>query len=242
MSLRISKYTLKISELEKQILDKADLELNSGDIGVLIGPNGSGKSSFALSLIGIQGYQKSGSVEVNEEEISGKNIDEIAKAGLFVSFQAPPEIEGLSLFDFINSAYRAIHMEKGLSSFRLRKKIIETATLVGLNESFLSRSTNQGFSGGERRKSEVLQMLILEPKVAILDEVDSGLDIQSNLNIARILKDFAKVQNSTILVISHSPEFIRKLQPKKIIELRDKSFIEVSMDDIEKYSDNINTD
>jgi Fe-S cluster assembly ATP-binding protein len=243
MSLRITNYELQIKELDKQILQNANLEVKEGEIVVLIGANGSGKSSFAMSLIGIPGYERSGKVEVDSKETLDLNMDEIAKAGLFVSFQSPPEIEGLSLFDFINSAYTSassVQADSGierLSSFKLRKKILETANLVGLNETFLTRSTNQGFSGGERRKSEVLQMLVLEPKVAILDEVDSGLDIKSTANIARILSQIAREKNTAIIVISHSPEFIRKLQPNKIVELKDKKFEEVSIEDIEKYAD-----
>lgn len=235
MSLKISNYNLKISEFNKEILENASLEANECEVIVLIGANGSGKSSFAMSLIGIPGYERSGKVEVFGKETMDSSIDEIAKAGLFVSFQSPPEIDGLSLFDFINTAYRSIYGDEGLSSFKLRKKIIETASLVGLNETFLTRSTNQGFSGGERRKSEVLQMLILEPKVAILDEVDSGLDIKSTANIAKILRNFSDEKKTSIIVISHSPEFIKKLKPNKIIELKDKNFVEVNFEEIEKF-------
>lgn len=237
MSLKIKRYSVGINELGKQILDNAELEIKSGEIFVLIGENGSGKSSFAMSLIGIPGYERSGSVKVAGIETIGLRIDEIAKSGLFVSFQTPPEIDGVSLFNFINSGYRAIHGDNGLSSFKLRKKILETADMVGLGESFLERSTNQGFSGGERRKSEVLQMLILEPKIAVLDEVDSGLDIKSTANIAKILRNIASEKKISMLIISHSPEFIKKLEPNRIIELKDKGFKEVAIDEIERFED-----
>lgn len=237
MAINISNYNLIIEDLDKEILKNASLNLKEGEIVVLIGANGSGKSSFAMSLIGIPGYERDGSVKIDEIETIESSIDQIAKAGLFVSFQSPPEIEGLSLFNFIASAYKSIYGDGGLSSFKLRKKIIETAELVGLNESFLERSTNQGFSGGERRKSEVLQMLILNPKVALLDEVDSGLDIKSTINIAKILRETANNQKTSIIVISHSPEFIKKLNPNRIIELKDKNFIEVNIDQIDKYAE-----
>ena len=237
MSLKIKDYNLKISELNKQILENASLEVNAGEVVVLIGANGSGKSSFAMSLLGIPGYERSGSVEVAGGETLEASIDEIARSGLFVSFQSPPEIDGLSLFDFINTAYRSIYGDEGLSSFKFRKRILEVANLVGLNETFLTRSTNQGFSGGERRKSEVLQMLILEPKIAVLDEVDSGLDIQSTANIAKILRQVADEKKTSIIVISHSPEFIKKLKPNKIVELRDKKFVEVNFEEIEKFAE-----
>lgn len=243
MSLKILNYSLQIEEFSKEILNEANLSLGAGEIAVLIGANGSGKSSFAMSIAGIPGYEKSGEVWIGDNQVEALAIDEIARSGLFVSFQAPPEIEGLSLFDFINTAYSAVKPrleaegKEVLSSFKLRKKIKETAELVGLNESFLVRSTNQGFSGGERRKSEVLQMLVLEPKVAILDEVDSGLDIKSTANIAKILREEADKSKTSILVISHSPEFIRKLKPNKIIELNGKKFVEVSIEEIEKFAE-----
>lgn len=237
MALHIANYTVTIEELEKQILNSVDLEIKNGEIVVLVGENGSGKSSFAMSLIGLPGYERSGSVAIAEKETVDLDIDEIARAGMFVSFQAPPEIDGVSLYDFIVSGYKAMNPKYGLSSFKLRKKIIETAHAVGLNESFLERSTNQGFSGGERRKSEVLQMLVLEPQIAVLDEVDSGLDIKSTHNIAKIIRAKANEGNMGFLIISHSPEFIKKLKADRIIELHNKKFREVSINDIETIID-----
>lgn len=231
MAIKIENYSLTISDFDKEVLSSASLEIKSGEIVVLVGENGSGKSSFAMSLIGIPGYDRNGSVKIDNQETIDLDIDEIARLGLFVSFQSPPEIEGVSLFNFISSSYQAIHGNK-LSTFKLRKQILESAKLVGLNESFLERSTNQGFSGGERRKSEVLQMLVLEPKIAILDEVDSGLDIKSTANIAKILRERADSQKTGILVISHSPEFIKKLSPERIIELKNKKFEEISIDQL----------
>jgi Fe-S cluster assembly ATP-binding protein len=237
MSLLIENYTMSITELDRRILDSVNLSINDGEIVVLVGENGSGKSSFAMSLIGIPGYSRDGSVKIGTAETVGLEIDEIARAGLFVSFQAPPEIDGVSLYDFIVSGYKALNPKYGLSSFKLRKKIIETAHLVGLNETFLERSANQGFSGGERRKSEVLQMLVLEPKLAVLDEVDSGLDIKSTHNIAKIIRQKADEGSMSFLIVSHSPEFIRKVKADRIIELKDKNFHEVSLDDIENIID-----
>lgn len=234
MALKISNYNLTIEELNRQILDTVNLELKDGEIVILVGENGSGKSSFAMSLLGIPGYERIGSVKVSETETIDLEIDEIARAGIFVSFQAPPEIEGVSLFDFIVSGYKALNPNSELSSFKLRKKIIDTSKKVGLNETFLERATNQGFSGGERRKSEVLQMLVLEPKVAVLDEVDSGLDIKSTHNIAKIIRDKASEGKMSFIIISHSIEFIKKIKPDRIIELKDKNFREVKIEDLDE--------
>jgi Fe-S cluster assembly ATP-binding protein len=236
MSLKIKNYSVKIEDLNRKILNEANLEINKGEIFVLVGHNGVGKSSFAMSLIGIPVYERTGSVFIGDTDTVNLNIDEIAKTGLFVSFQSPPEIEGLTLFDFINTAYRSIYGDNGLSSFKLRKKIIDSAKAVGLDESFLARSTNQGFSGGERRKSEVLQMLVLEPEIAVLDEVDSGLDIESTGNVAKLLRNFATENQKSLLIISHSPEFIKKLSPDKIIELKEQKFIETTFSNIDKHN------
>lgn len=237
MSLKINNYSLKISELNRQLLDSVNLEVEKGEIVILVGENGSGKSSFAMSLLNLPGYERSGSVSVDSAETIEMAIDEIAREGLFVSFQAPPELDGVALFDFIVSGYKALNPEGGLSSFKLRKKIIETAKLVGLNETFLERSTNQGFSGGERRKSEVLQMLVLEPKVAILDEVDSGLDIKSTNNIAKIIRQKANEGAMGFLIISHSPEFIRKVKADRIVGIVDKKLVPVKLEELDNYID-----
>lgn len=237
MSLQIKNYNLRITEFNKHILDNVNLDVKPGEILVLVGENGSGKSSFAMSLLNLPVYERSGSVIIDGSETIDMSIDEIARSGLFVSFQAPPEIDGVSLFNFIQSSYSAMHPEGGLSSFKLRKKIQETAELVGLNDSFLERSTNQGFSGGERRKSEVLQMLVLEPKIAVLDEVDSGLDIKSTNNIAKILRQKANEGGMSFIIISHSPEFIKKVKADRIIGIENKKFKEVNLAELDDYID-----
>lgn len=239
MLFEIKNYSLKLPDLDKELLEKASLRVDEGEIVVLIGENGSGKSSFAMSLLGLPEYTRKGKVLVEGKNIIDLNIEESARAGLFVSFQSPPEIEGVSLFNFIHSAYKSCHPDSGLSSFKIRKLIAENVKKVGLNESFLERSTNLGFSGGERRKSEVLQMLTLMPRVAILDEVDSGLDIKSTQNIAEVLKNFVKESNSALLIISHSPEFIKKLSPDRIMELKAKKFVEVDFNEIYKFENDI---
>jgi Fe-S cluster assembly ATP-binding protein len=237
MLLQIHNYNLKISELNRDILNDVSLEVEKGEIVILVGENGSGKSSFAMSLLNLPMYERSGKILVEDIETADMSIDEIARAGIFVSFQAPPEIEGVTLFDFIQSGYKAMHPEGGLSSFKLRKKIQETAELVGLNDTFLERSVNQGFSGGERRKSEVLQMLVLEPKLAVLDEVDSGLDIRSTNNIAKIIRRKADEGKMSFLIISHSPEFIKKIKADRIIGIEDKRFKPVDIEELDNYID-----
>ena len=234
--LKISRYTVAIKELNKIILDNANLEIGYAELFVLIGPNGSGKSSFATSLLGLEEYERTGSVLVNGKESVGLRIDEIAKLGLFVSFQNPPEFEGIAFFDFVMAGLRALRPEDDISTFKIRKKMLSLLKEVGLGEEFLSRQLNLGFSGGEKRKSEILQMLLFEPSVAVLDEVDSGLDIHSLSKICNLIKNYVKEKKASFLVISHNPSFIKRLEPDKIYTIKDKQFVEIGLEAV-NFSD-----
>lgn len=229
--LKIKRYTLGLKENGKQILDNASLEIENGQICVLVGKNGVGKSSFAMSLLGLSEFERSGSVMINNIETIGLDTYEIAKLGLFVSFQTPPEFEGITLGQLILSAYKNFSNDN-LSSFKIKKEILKIMSLLDLDSEFLDRDVNVGFSGGERRKSEILQLLVLRPQVVVMDEVDSGLDISSLNKISKILKNYTKDRNASLLVISHNPEFIKKLQPNKIFELKEKQFCEIDMNDL----------
>lgn len=222
MGLEVTNYTLKITESDKLIVDDVNFSLPPGEIVALVGDNGVGKSSFATSLLGLETFEREGSVKIGGKETIDLSIEEIAKLGLFVSFQSPPEFEGVSVFEFISAAYRNLHGTEKLSSFKLRKKIIEISSYLGFDETMLNRSLNQGFSGGEKRKSEILQMLVLEPKIVILDEVDSGLDLKSKNKVIETLNTF-KNKNSkdtSFLIISHNIDFLQKVSLDRIIELK----------------------
>jgi Fe-S cluster assembly ATP-binding protein len=228
----INNYSVKILETQQVILYKANLNLGKGEILVLIGKNGVGKSSFAMSLLNIDGFEKEGSVRLNKVSLNDLNIEEVARNRLFVSFQSPPEIEGVSLYNFIQRSFRSIYPDDKISTFRLRKKIINALESVGLNTSFAERNLNQGFSGGEKRKSEFAQMIILEPLVAVLDEVDSGLDIDSTKTVAELINKLAKDFRISFIIISHNLDFINKVNPDRIVELKEGKFIERKINEI----------
>lgn len=229
--LVITRYNLGLKESKKQILDNASLAVNKGEISVIVGKNGAGKSSFAMSLLGLPEFERSGSVKVDNQETIGLEIHEIARLGIFVSFQSPPEFEGITLGQLILMGYKNFNKDN-ISSFKLKKQMIELISKLGLSKDFINRELNVGFSGGERRKSEILQMLIFKPKVVVLDEVDSGLDVHSLNKIAKMIKLFAIENQSCVIVISHNPIFIKKLEPRNIWELTDKQFIKTHVDSL----------
>jgi len=204
---------------EKIILSGVNFDASNSGITFLLGRNGAGKSTFAQSIMGNSQYH----IEVEEimmdsESIKDLKSNERAVKGLFVSFQNPPEIDGVSMSNFLHSVYlERFGMEDDLarSTFKFRKHILKLAERVGLKPEFLDRNLNVGFSGGEKKRSELMQMLLLQPKVAILDEIDSGLDVQS----MNVLKDAVSelISNGTaIIFITHNPDFVRQYSDSKV--------------------------
>ena len=180
----MSKELLKIQDLhvsveEKEILHGVNLTIGQDEIHVLMGPNGTGKSTLGYAVTGNPAYSvTSGSIVFDGEDITELPVNERAKKGIFLSFQNPLEVPGVTLSAFIRSALE----QKTGSRLRLwdfKKKLKETMTLLNMDESYAERDLNVGFSGGEKKKAEILQMLMLEPKLAILDETDSGLDVDA---------------------------------------------------------------
>jgi len=200
---------LHVSLKDKEILQGLNLKLEPGKIHALMGPNGSGKTTLAHVIMGDSKYN------ITEGEIlsNGKNIlplssNERAKLGLFLSFQNPIEIEGVKLSTFLRQAYNSIH-ERKLSI--LEKKADE----LKIPKDFLSRYLNRGFSGGEKKKAEILQLLVLNPKIAILDETDSGLDIDSLKLVANGINKFMK-KDKIVLIITHYKRILEYVKPDKV--------------------------
>ncbi|MBU1252681.1 MAG: Fe-S cluster assembly ATPase SufC, partial [Nanoarchaeota archaeon] len=170
--------TLEIKDLhvkhdEKEILKGVNLRLENGKVYALMGPNGSGKTTLAETLMGNPKYKiTKGKILLNEKNLVSLKPDERAKLGLFLSFQNPVTISGVTVSNFLRQAYNSIHKEK-LSLLEFRKLLDKKCSLLNLNQEFLSRYLNEGFSGGEKKKLEILQLLVLNPKTAILDETDS---------------------------------------------------------------------
>lgn len=199
-----------------QIINGFNLEIKAGEIHAIMGPNGSGKSTFSKVLSGHPAYEVTG----GEVIFKGKNLlelepEERAREGVFLAFQYPLEIPGVSNLDFLRVAYNAHRKHEGLEeldSFDFDELIQEKLEIVKMSPTFLSRSLNEGFSGGEKKRNEILQMALLEPTLAILDETDSGLDIDALKIVANGVNQLASAENA-MLVITHYQRLLNYIVP-----------------------------
>ncbi|MEM3833670.1 MAG: Fe-S cluster assembly ATPase SufC [Thermoprotei archaeon] len=207
---------LKVAVEGKEILKGINLAINQGEVHAIMGPNGSGKSTLAYSIMGHPKYKiTEGDIFFNGQSILQLTTDQRARLGLFLAFQTPLEIQGLPLVGFLRTAYNMIVRQSGevqVSPAEFMKIIREKISMLNMDESFAKRYLNEGFSGGERKKNEVLQMLILKPKLAILDEVDTGLDIDSLKIIAQAINSL-RDQNRSILMITHYQRILKYIKP-----------------------------
>jgi len=223
--------TLEIKDLHvsiegKQILKGVDLKVVQGEIHAIMGPNGSGKSTLANTLMGHPKYKvDSGDILVDGESIVGMAPDLRAKRGLFLAFQYPLEISGVPLAQFLRSAYRSLKGEtksdtKGvggemISALAFKKKLEEKMKEVDMDPAFTKRYLNEGFSGGEKKRAEVLQMAILQPAIAIMDETDSGLDIDAVKKVAEVVARMAGPQMG-VLLITHYQRILDYIRPQYV--------------------------
>lgn len=204
---------LHVSIDNKPILKGIDLAINPGEIHVIMGPNGSGKSTLAYSLAGHPHYQLTkGSIVLNKIHLEDSSPDERAKAGLFLAFQYPVTIEGVSVQNFLKTAHDTL-WGKTKSVLEFRKQLESQAKKLGIQPDLLSRSLNDGFSGGEKKRVEVLQVLTLKPKYAIFDETDSGLDIDSIKLAAQGINQAIDQFNTGCLIITHYQRILKYLHP-----------------------------
>ena len=205
----MDKNILTISNLyvnagDKEILAGVDLEVGYGQTHVLMGPNGTGKSTLGLALMGSPKYEiTKGNIVFDGEDITEEGANERAKKGIFLSFQNPPEVPGVTLSSFIKSALEQVTGER-VKLWDYKKKLKETMDLLGMDESYAERDLNVGFSGGEKKKAEILQLLMLEPKLAILDETDSGLDVDAVRIVSSGISEYQRRCGGSLLVITHS--------------------------------------
>lgn len=212
--------TLQIQNLKseidgKEILKGVNLQLEKGKIYALMGPNGSGKSTLANVIMGNPKYKiTSGEIILDEKEITKLSPDKRAKKGIFMSFQNPKEISGVTINNLIKRAYSELN--KRGSIFKAKERIDNSLKELSLDKSFSERYVNEGFSGGEKKKSEILQLLALNPKLVILDETDSGLDIDALRTVATGVNKFLD-KEKTILIISHYKRIFNFIKPDKVV-------------------------
>ncbi len=221
---------LHVSAEGKEIIKGLDLKINSGEIHVIMGPNGAGKSTLANIIMNNPRYIiESGDIFFKEENINNLSTDERAKKGLFMSFQTPEEIPGISVTNFLKTAKSAITNES-IRLFAFKKELEENMEKLDMDTSYSVRDLNVGFSGGEKKKNEILQMLTLNPTLAILDETDSGLDVDAVKTVSKGIKMY-KNENNAVLIITHSTkilegldvDYVHVLVNGKIIETGDKT-------------------
>ena len=196
---------------DKEILHGVDLKIGKGETHVLMGPNGAGKSTLGYALMGNPRYQlTNGEIWFQGKKINEEPVDKRAKAGIFLSFQSPLEVPGLSLSSFIRSALEQ-KSGKRIRLWDFKKKLSETMKLLSMDESYAERDLNVGFSGGEKKKAEILQMLMLEPRLAILDETDSGLDVDAVRTVSKGIQLYKEQCRGSLLIITHSTRILESL-------------------------------
>lgn len=230
----------------KKILYGVNLEVGAGETHVLMGPNGAGKSTLGNVLMGNPGYQlEGGQIIFDGEDITNLSPDKRATAGMFMSFQNPLEVPGISLSSFIRSALIA-KTNKPVKIFQFQKQLEETMKLLDMDPDYANRDLNVGFSGGEKKKAEILQLLMLSPKLAILDETDSGLDVDAVRTVSKGIQEYQKKQNGALLIITHSTKILESLDVDythvmvkgEIVDSKDASLVEeINREGFERYEE-----
>ncbi|MBI2547067.1 MAG: Fe-S cluster assembly ATPase SufC [Candidatus Aenigmarchaeota archaeon] len=212
----------------KKILNGIDLNIKQGEVHALMGPNGSGKSTLSYVLMGHPKYKiERGQIIFNGEDISKMTPDKRAKLGLFLGFQYPVEVSGITLKNFLWTAYKSLN-GNGTSYVDFNEALEEKIKLLRMDKSFISRYLNEGFSGGEKKKAEVLQLLVLKPRIAIMDEIDSGTDVDALKIVSNGLKKIVENKTSVLLITHYQrilnyvkPDFVHVMIDGKIVKSGD---------------------
>lgn len=229
---KISIENLSVQVGNKLILKGVNLDIDAGDILALVGPNGHGKSTLLNALMGNPLYEViEGRILIDGEDITHLSPDERSKKGLFMAFQTPPEIEGVSSLDYYKETINS-HREKAISLFEYYKLLNDSSKKVRFDSSMKSRALNVGFSGGEKKRNEILQMLLLKPEVALLDEIDSGLDVDAFKLVADNINEVHKNSGTTFVIISHYDKLYKLIKPNKTAVLIDGKIAKVGNGDL----------
>ena len=216
----------------KQILKDVSFTINGGEIHALMGPNGAGKSTLGYVLIGHPNYEVlHGSIKIDGVELADKLPEERARAGLFLAYQTPVAVQGVKLSTFLRLAYNQLHPDEKIKIQDFHAMLKKYMNEVGLDETFISRSVNEGFSGGERKRVEILQMMILKPKFVILDEIDSGLDVDALKMVADEIRKFYS-KDVGFLIITHYQRILKNVEPQFVHVLVDGKIAKEGGNDI----------
>ena len=212
--------------VEKEILKGVDLTVNSGETHAVMGPNGSGKSTLSYAIAGHPRYRvTAGSITLDGQDVLEMSVDERARAGLFLAMQYPVEVPGVSMSNFLRTAVTAVRGEA--PKLRLWVKEVKAAmTDLEIDPQFAERSVNEGFSGGEKKRHEILQLGLLKPKIAILDETDSGLDVDALRVVSEGVNRFAEAEHAGVLLITHYTRILRYIHPQFVHVFVDGRIVE----------------
>ena len=232
--LQVKNLTVRISEDNKEILHGVDLSIAKGETHVIMGPNGAGKSTLGSTIMGDPRYIiTGGSIFFNGEDITKDSADKAAKKGIFLSFQNPIEVPGITLANFIRSAMENRTGEH-IRLWDFKKELVKTMEVLQMDPSYADRDLNVGFSGGEKKKAEILQLLMLKPSLAILDETDSGLDVDAVRTVSQGIEEYKKSVGGALMIITHSTRILESLKVDathvlvdgKIVADGDSSYVE----------------
>ncbi|EHO50376.1 FeS assembly ATPase SufC [Lachnospiraceae bacterium oral taxon 082 str. F0431] len=244
--LNVNNLTVSIEDDEnlKEILHGVNIEIKKGETHVLMGPNGAGKSTLGYALMGNPRYiTEGGEIIFDGKNIVDESADKRAKAGMFLSFQNPLEVPGLPLSSFIRDAVEAVS-GKRVRMMQFKKELEKNMEVLNMDKDYANRALNVGFSGGEKKKAEILQLLMLSPKLAILDETDSGLDVDAVRTVSEGVEEYQKRKDGALLIITHSTRILESLKVDythimvdgKIIKTGDASLVdEINEHGFEKY-------
>ncbi|MCR4869289.1 Fe-S cluster assembly ATP-binding protein [Lachnospiraceae bacterium C10] len=242
--LNVSDLKVQIEEDNREILHGVNLSIGEGEVHVIMGPNGAGKSTLGSTLMGDPRYHiTGGKVNFLGEDITGLPTDQIAKKGMFLSFQNPVEVPGISLSNFIRTSLENKTGEH-IRVWDFKKQLAKTMEVLNMDPSYAERDLNVGFSGGEKKKAEILQLLMLKPELAILDETDSGLDVDAVRTVSAGIEEYKKTVGGALMIITHSTRILEALKVDKthvlaagqIVADGDASMVEeINENGFEKY-------
>ena len=240
--LKIVDLTARVEE--KELLHRVSLEIEEGETHVLLGPNGAGKSTLGYTIMGSPEYEVTGgNIYFQGEDITQESTDKRAKRGIFLSFQNPIEIPGITVSNFLRTALEQLTGER-IKLFDFKKRLKTVMETLQMDSSYAERDLNVGFSGGEKKKAEILQLLMLNPKLAILDETDSGLDVDAVKTVSRGIEEYQKAQGGSLLIITHNTKILEALKVDKTHVLVDGRIVaeggpeiveEIAQNGFEKY-------